>query len=698
MVNYALNPQIYYSGGYHSIPADRVSQPNGGIQYTRGVTDELDLLKGDLRFRCWDDDDTYRQTNPESPLYGIVGPYLPFLYQLDGVGLFAGELEALTPGQTDDHQTVAKVTSKGLRWVDFKVSGPIQTVNRWRDVVASPLAVQIRSLSTLRGYWPGEDGADASVMSAGVSSVGPAITSGVTFAAADGPAGSNKLLTLGSSGRVDGRFPVNISTTGWQIQFTTNLNGADATERLVFAWTTSNGYNWVWSASTTTFNLTVTDDVGSVLLNTSIGNGGVTPGKNIVFRMKCSKSGANWTYEPGWYPEDSPVLVGTSGTFVGTAGRPVTWLSKANTIMNGAYLGHVFATDGVTEDLQSYAMLSAINSYPGETTAARYRRILTGRGIPLEVLGDESKATKMGPQRPGTLKQQLQEIMTTEFGLIFESPAGRGLRFALRNYLFTQANSPALTLAYPADVGGGFTELGTTLELYNTVIAQDASGISATAQQTSGRYGTADPPTGIGVLDKKIDVNLLNASDVSQVAWQYLNYFQQVTRFGPITIDLDANPGLRAAVEAVDIGKFIKVTGRTPEPQLFMVVRCSGADQLTRHLITFEHVPGGIFATGTWADGVHRYDLTSSTTSALSTTGTNATFTQTANEDWSTTTPYDVMIAGERVRVTAMGARAGTGPWTQTATLQRSMNGVVKAQAAGAEVHIADEATWGWGS
>ncbi len=702
MVDYGLTPQIYYSGGYHSIAADRIASPQG-ISYKRGVTDELDLLKGECTFRVWDDDDTYRPSNPESALYGILGPYLPFLYDLDGVHRYAGEIEALTPGQTDDHQTVAKVTSRGLRWVDFRVSGPVQTVNRWRDVIASPMFTQITSLTTLRGYWPGEDGSAASVMSAGQSGIGPAITSGVTFANADGPDGSNKLLTLGSTARIDGRFGANISTAGWQISFTTDGAGADATERLMFAWTTSNGYSWVWSASTTTYNLTVSDEAGSVLYNASVGNGGVAAGsgRHIVFRMKCTKSGANWTAEYGWYPEDSPVLIGSSGTFVGTAGKPTTWMTKTNTIMNGAYFGHVLATDGVTEDLQAANMINAINSYPGETTAARYRRILGGRGIPLEVLGDETKATKMGPQRPGTVKEQLQEIMATEFGLIFESPDGRGLRFALRNYLYTQATSPALTLAYPGDVGGGFTELNTTLELYNTVIAQDRSGISATAQEPNGRYGTAAPPTGSGLVDKAVAVNLFNASDVTQVANAYLRYYQQVARFGPITIDLDANPALRTAVEAVDVGKFIKVTGKTPEPMLLMVTRVSSQDSLKRHLVTFEHVPGAVFDVGVWnASGV-RWDLSTSkiTSGAIGPTTTTFSVSMTIDEAWSTTTPYDILVAGERMTATSVAARTGTSPpYTQTFTaVTRSVNGVVKSQGNATEVHVADAATWGWG-
>lgn len=699
MTNYGINPFIFYGGSYHQIAASRVAA--AGVSYERGVGDDLDLQKGKLTFRCIDDDDTYRPTNPESALFGIIGAYLPFLYQIDSTHRFAGEIEQLTPGQTDDHQTVSKITSRGMRWVDFNVTGPLGTVGRWRDQVASPMFTQIKSLSTLRGYWPGEDGSDASVMSAGQSNVGYAPVSGVTFAAADGPSGSNKLLTLGSAGRVDGRFHSNISTSAWQISFTSNLNGADATERLCYAWTTSNGYSWVWSASTTTYNLTVTDETGTVLYNASVGNGGVAPGRNIVFRFKCTRSGSTWTAEYGWYPEDAPVLTGSSGTFTGSACRPVTWMTKTNTIMNGAYFGHVLATDGVSEDLQSANMLNAINGYPGESTCDRMTRLLTGRAIPFEILGDTAKAKKMGPQRPGTLKAQFQEIQRTEFGLIFESPDGRGLRLALHNYLITQANAPALTLTYPGHIGPGFAEVATTLELYNTVTAADASGIKVTAQEPNGRYGTADPPAGCGVVDKQVDVNFSSPNDVAQAANLWLRYFQQTERVGPITIDLDANPGLRTAVEAVDVGMFIRLSGKTPETLTLMVVRVGGRSQLTRHIVTFDTVPGDVFRTGTWNGSPQRHDLASCVTDASWTTTTNAvTFKMTDNEDWSTTAePYDLIVAGERITVTNMNARTGSapGPYFQSANITRSVNGVVKAQAAGTPVHIADGGVWGWG-
>lgn len=696
MTDYALAAQLYYGGTYNTISADRVAA--AGITYSRGVTDELDLEKGSLTFRCWDDDDTYRPTNAASALYDIVGAYLPMRYRIDGVNRFAGEVETLAPGQTDDHQTSAGVTTRGARWVDFKCSGPLGTVGRWRDVIASPLYTQIQSLTTLRDYWSGEDGADSVLMSSNYPGGAPAVVSGVTFAAADGPAGSNKLLTIGSAGLLDGVFSTNISTAGWQIQWATNLNGADATERQAFAWRTSNGYWWIWSVSTTSYRLSVVDTNGTSLYSAATTTGGADPGQDLVFRMKCSRSGSTWTVEPGWYSEQSPVFIGTSGTFSGTAGRPTRWKTGANTVMNGAYFGHLLAVSGVTEDLQSGGMVNGINGYPAESTSDRFARVLTGRNVPVEVLGDTTYATLMGPQRPGTVKAQLQEIRQTEQGLIFESPDGRGLRLALRRYLYDQANAPALDLTYPADIGPGFSELASTLELYNYVIAQDRSGLSATAVETTGRYGTADPPDGAGLVDKTVACNLNDPDNVPQLANSYLRYFQQVQRFAQITVDLDANPGLRTAAEAVDVGMFIRLSGKTPDPVLLLVVKVGSKDQLKRHVITFDTVPGQVFSTGQW-DGDRKWSLRSCTlTSGRDTTQTSWPVTMTEDEQWGTNTPYDVEAAGERVTVTAVTARSGSGPWTQTLTVTRSANGVVKSQAAGAAVKInnAERGRWGW--
>jgi hypothetical protein len=63
---------------------------------------------------------------------------------------------------------------------------------------------------------------------------------------------------------------------------------------------------------------------------------------------------------------------------------------------------------------------------------------------------------------------------------------------------------------------------------------------------------------------------------------------------------------------------------------------------------------------------------------------------------WSTATPYDWLVAGERVTVTSMPSPTGTGPYLQTATVTRAVNGIAKIHAIGEAVHLADPVRWGY--
>lgn len=693
MTTYNVNVYLFYDGGYHLIPRDDVAA--AGVTFSRGVTSELDLEKGDLSFRLLDPTDQYRPSNPASALYGILGPYLPMAYQVGSAARFAGQLESLVPAETDGHRESGGVTVRGSRWVDVKASDPIGAINKWREPVSSPMRLHISGMATLAAYWPGEDGEDADRMSAAYGA-SAAQASGVEFANADGPPGSNRLLTLGAAGRLSGLFPATISTSGWQLAWCTDMAGADATERLVVSWRTTQGWTWRWFASTSTYRITVTDGGGVSLLDSGVSNGGVGPGDDVVTRMKVTRSGSTWTVEQAWWRAGDTVLIGTTSTFSGGTGRPTQWDVVANTIMNGAYFGHMFAVTTGTEDLQSDAALQAINGYPDERTSDRFERMCGLRNIPAQILGDEATATRMGYQRTGPIKSQLQEVQRTEMGLIFPSRDGRGLKLALRSYLYEQAATPALELTYPDDTGP-IKEINTAVDLYNVVVAENRSGVSATAVEATGRYGTADPPDGAGVIDKTVAVNLADQGDTDQAASSYLRFFQQVQRFGEITVDLDGVPGLRSAVEAVDVGQFIRLTGRTPDPVLLLVIGIAGADRRTRYTTTFTVIPGAVFDVSLW-DGDRRWGLSSCTLAAdYDETDTALTLDIGDNEQWSSTPGYGLMIAGERVTVTAMGARTGSaGSYQQVATVTRSVNGVVKTQTSGTQVLVADSGTWGW--
>lgn len=692
MTTYNLRLFWFYAGDWHQVTQDHIAA--AGVSYDRGTDDQLDLRKGKTSVRLLDDADQYRPSNPAGPLYDIIGPYLPYAYLEGNEPRSAGVIDVMTPDRTDSHRETAGVTTQGSRWVDVQLTDPIGELGRWRENVTSPMRGFITPLSTLTDYWPGEDGARSAVMSAVKGA--PATVQGVTFEGADGPSGSNKLLTLGSAGRVRGKFSTSLSTSTWQICFTSNMAGADGTERPVFTWTTSQGWTWTWKASTSTYRLTVVDSAGSTLLDWGQGAGSVVPGDNALFVFKAHRSGSTWTAETWWWSEGETVLWGGTNTFSGGTGRPTSWTTYANTVMNGAYFGHLFAVSTQTDDLLSYNALHAAGGYPGESTRDRFVRMCQQRNIPRTVLGTSAKASDMGPQRPGTTKAQLQEIARTEQGLIFPSRTGRGLVLALRNYLYTQAFTPALELTAPTDTNP--KELASGAELYNVVTAQNASGETYTVTQATGRYGTAQPPDGAGEVPQERKVNHHTVAELANCANSWLRYYQQVASFGEITIDLDeADPAIVDAAVAVDVGMFIRLSGLTPEPALLLVIGVAGRDQRTRSTMTFTVVPGELWNIGTW-DGPSRWQLATSTIkTAASSSATSLTLKQTDDEAWSTAAGYDLLIGGERVTVTAMGARTGTpGDWQQVATVTRSVNGVVKAQTVGTPVKVAGAGRWGW--
>jgi hypothetical protein len=144
---------------------------------------------------------------------------------------------------------------------------------------------------------------------------------------------------------------------------------------------------------------------------------------------------------------------------------------------------------------------------------------------------------------------------------------------------------------------------------------------------------------------------------------------------------------------------FIRLTGRTPDPLLLLILTTAQRTNRKRNIFTFGVAAGSIFNVGVYDNAGSRYDSSSTTLAAGATsTATSLSLTTTNYHDrWSTTSlPYALMVAGERVTATAMTAAVySSGVWTQTATVTRSVNGVIKAQSSGAVVQLADPVYYG---
>jgi hypothetical protein len=693
--NWATWAQLFYNGAYNVLP-DLVDAGQA-VTLERGVADDLDLKPGVCTFRLNDDTDAYRPSNAASALYPQIAPWAPGAFATGGSVRFTGQITKASPDQTPYLEAVAGTLTRGVRWVDFTLGGTLARVAKLRDPGSSALLAQINSYATnLRGYWPLEDLKGATLLANQTPNGKPGTFITCTPAADDGPPGSAPVLGIGTGGAAFFTYSPMSQTAGWQLAWAMELPNVSVTSQPVFAWKTTSGHTWTFSASTTQYQIDIVDSDGTSLLSASSLTGteaNAQDGRWIYHRFKVHASGGTTTVEWSWYNSDAQTFWGVTSTYAGAPGAPRTGLVPANATTAGGHYGHHFVVTGNTDDLESVDFTQAFTGFATELAADRFTRLMTGRGLPFLIRGDPDLTAEMGPQPIDTFQAQLKQIRATEGGLIFDRGEDLGIVLTTRAQLYANALDP-LDLTWPGDIAPPFKEI-TDAEVYNLVTARNANGSTYTVELTDGRLSTADPPAGAGAIDKTVDVNLAADSRLPSVATWWMRFWTQgQPRFDQVVIDVDEHPELLTACNAAEPGTFIRITGRTPDPLLLMIISTGQKTHRKRNVFTFGVVAGAVFQVGTY-DGTDRYDaLTSTLTEDLTTTETAADVIATSwGSTWSSTAvPYPVDIAGERCTCTAASTPVASGlNWTQTLTLTRSVNGVVKNQTTGTEVHIADQ-------
>lgn len=701
MVDYATLAQLYYNGGWQT-HADAVNAAVG-VHLERGVSDDQEVKAGLLTWQIEDPTDLYRPSNAASSIYGQTGPYMGAAFATGGSVRFTGQTITMAPGQTKDHRAVAGVTTRGRRWVDVRAGGPLSRVGAWRDPVSSPLFTSItgRYATNMRGYFPLEDGEDSTAL-ANIAAPGRTgrMAGGAKVGNAAGPAGGGTALELAAGASVQLPYASMSTTAGFQIAFATMITTADATQREVFSWRMSNGYTWRWTVDTTNYGLQIYDGSGTNVISdlySHVGTG-AGPGQWVFTRMRVSIVGGAVQIESSWYSEPAAQFWGVTVTYPGTnMGAPVQGSIIANATNATSRYAHHFVVTGISDDLESGDFTAAFNGYRSELAADRFTRLCTSRNLPYVLRGTASKTARMGVQPLSIFLDQLKQLRISEGGLIFDRGDNTGVVLATRDYLYSQAAAPVLDIT-AAQLSVDPSE--TDPDVFNVVTAENTTGSSVTAVQTTGRFGTVDPPTGAGRLDKAVKVNLASDGQLIDVANWWLRYHQQTTpRLETIVIDVDSQPGLLTACNAAEPGMFVRLTGRTPDPLLLLILSTAQDTHRKRNVFTFAVAPGAIYRTGVYDATTSRYDSASTTTAGTLTTTAASLAVRTVNyfDCWSTTSTYDVAITGERCTVSAATTPVySAGYWTQTLTISaRSVNGVVKTHAVGEQVQLADPAYYG---
>lgn len=688
--------ELYYGGAWHDlvIADDVLAEQEITIQRGDGA-ESAAPRPAQLTARLNNDDDDFRTSNPESPLYGLAGRNTPVRVKVGGVVRCSVEATSWRADQTRDFRARPK---RGKAWVDLEAGGLMQRVNGWTEPLRSALTRQSLKVGNLLGLFPLEDDREATRLSNLVADA-PAggFTGTVTLASDERPGGAASSVQMGSDGFIGGRF-LTSTASGWQFTISVKLSAVPASGAYqeIFRVGDSIGRVWAWEVSSAGFAWRVYDSDGSTLSYTSTGFGATaSPDQWIRYRTKVTVSGSTITLQSGWYAEGAPELYGKTDTFSGTStGRILSWRASANTYTDGACYTNVYAVDQTSSDLiLDGNVLAAFEGFVRETPGQRFQRLMTEEGLPRTVLGDVNSGTPMGPQPVATLAEHLRECRDTDDGLLFDSINDVRLIFATRDYRFNQT---AVSIDV-SELRALPQEVTDDLGVHNLVTVENRDGGEATSVDETGPLGTASPPTGVGEYRHKVDVNVNDEDDLPGLAaWWRHRGTVNLPRFPSVVVNLfGLAPARIAQIEAIDVGDVIEITGyREYVIRLYVIGYTEKIAWPNARWINFTCAPDQQFDCGTYNGGRRYSSATTTVKTALSMADTAVTFRTTDIRDvWSTTaTPYDVMIAGQRSTVTSMGAASlVSGAYDQAAILTRGVDGIRKAIAAGEPIRVANK-------
>lgn len=598
---------------------------------------------------------------------------------------------------------------------------PMTASGRLRIIQASPVQHSSTYAETLQNpdvvaYWPMEDKSASTTFASAVTGGLTAVPAGFSFAADSSVVGSNPLPTVGSLGRCE--FPVGsyAAATAWTIRFLIKIPQSPATSAQVLSWSTPGGtfarwqLTWFGNTSPDTMRLEGYNSAGAAtLVDTSVNmvdsssNAELSNGRQLYIEVNGVQNGVNidlsWNC---WYnPDDGTAAAGLghSASVAGTLAN-VTLLSHDagsgwTTTGAGQTLGHI----AVGSDVGIGAGAAGVNGFAGEVTGIRLSRVADYDSIPVymgEILASTTSAGSqtMGQAQTQTLFQHLQQIEAAELGILFDGRQGH-VTIMPRTIRYNHAVNLALDF-HQGHVTWPWSRASGGLQRVTEVTARNPTGSEAVARASAALVQQ------VGIKSQQVEPNTSRDADLRYFADWWLAQGAERQRYPQIPIKLHSATTLIRPYLEMDVGG--RVTLANPPAQLppdaLELIAEGGQDVIDpfEWIAALNCSAGGRWLIGVW-DAGKKYDCGACTVASPGLT-TSATSLNVAIADACTWTHadgnYDVLIGGERMTVTAVSAPAGSGvSWTQTLTVTRSVNGVVKAHVAGEEVHIADPFIWG---
>ncbi|TVZ96528.1 hypothetical protein [Streptomyces sp. BK340] len=679
--------ELFIGGAWVDITATSsvlVRDDSGNIAITKGIRDEgsqTDPSTCALELR--NTDGRFSPRNPNGPYYGLIGRNTPVRVSVpDGNGgksyRIWGEISEWVPNWD---------TSGSDVWTDVSASGILRRLAQGpapeRSVIYNAITDPLPS--SVVAYWPMEDPTGSTSLASALTSGSAMTWTGVpVLASYSGFTASDPLPDL-TSATLSGGVTKYADPTATQVRFLAYIPAAGlglgkvlvAIDQLDYSAGASQFWEVFYDTATTSFTIRTCADDGTVL-GAELQHSLDVRGRLLYVSVELQEAGANITRtlrlkdvsNSRTYTVSDTVfttqLTRVTRVQFGPASRAVSGAAgTAN--LPGVAVGHATVENAITDIAALGVRLNPI----GETAGRRIQRLCDEAGIAFGWVGDLDDTVPLGAQSKANTLSLVQEAVLADGGILYENPSVLGLGYRTRASLHNQ--DPVVTLDYTAGQLDG-SKIPTPVEddrYIQNKVTVTCSGVSQTAEETSGTLSTALPPAGVGVYGQETTLNLASTDEATlldQAAWRVHLGTVDEARFPQISVNL-AHPSItadmRRAIIGMRLGDRIQITNPPawlpPDTIDQLVLGISETITRLEHKLTFQCAPASPYSSiGVLDDADSRIDTDGSElVGTLTTTDTVAGVQPSSGFDglWTKDPadfPLDVEISGEVIRVTSI--------------------------------------------
>ncbi len=604
---------------------------------------------------------------------------------------------------TTDEDSTGKARSTQIVAAD-----PMRRILAGTAPSESPMSRGIRELTTVVGWWPGEDGPDATNLASGLESQRAMAIYGDPDMASSSDLfpGAGSLMTMGDATRMRTYgFKTYTNTGETQVRFLLAMEGSlvDGVT-IIRLFTTGTAKRWDLVARNTGALEMRAYDQDNAQIHAS---GPIAFGINdnhVWLSLEYTQDGADvdWniaTLVPG----------ATIGAVFGSTVAGYTFGIITNIYVNwdlNDFSGVTFGQLLVQNDVTGLFDLSKqLNGNTSEYVDQRLARMLNlEEGFAVDFVGstDDVDDAQLGYQTIAPLSESIRECETQDLGFLLGARNFYGMHYRSRDSLYNQDAVVSLVYAAPASDVRDLASTEDDRATANDVTVTRIGGASSRAIDDFSPMGINDPtetPAGVGLYRVESSISLdedrqarnhagwrLHLGTVNEPRWL------RVEVWGERSEVSDVLPQLRM----VDVGDRITVSS-VPTRRLFwdidaLVIGYTETISKYEWHLSFVTIPERAWRVGQVSAGRRWSPEDSALNASLNSSATSFAVKTNSGALWTTVdVPLDILVGGERMTV---GAISGSSSPQTFSSVTRAVNGVTKSHSADAAVELWDPSYW----